>query len=158
MVFVTLGTQDKPFTRLLDYVNAALEKEMISDVAVQAGCTKYCNDNMKIFDLVSQSDFEKYIDDCEILVTHGGVGNIFTGLKHNKKIIAVPRLDKYGEHTNNHQTQIVDSFSAKGYILKATTQEEFMKALNEVKKFKPKKYKSNKENFCKHLQDELKKI
>ena len=45
MILVTLGTQDKPFTRLLDAVLREIEKGNIKDeVIVQAGCTKYETD------------------------------------------------------------------------------------------------------------------
>ena len=61
-------------------------------------------------------EFDKLIKECDILITHGGVGNILTGLKYNKKIIAAARLEKYGEHTNDHQLQIVNNFYEKGYF------------------------------------------
>ena len=31
-------------------------------------------------------------------------------LNKNKKVIAVPRLEKYGEHVNDHQLQIIENF------------------------------------------------
>ena len=60
---------------------------------------------------------EKFVKDCDILITHGGVGSIFDGLINNKKIIAFPRMSEYREAVNDHQKQIVDKFYNEGYIL-----------------------------------------
>lgn len=86
MIFVTLGTQDKKFPRLLQALDKAIEKGEIEEkVIVQAGNTKYESENMDIFDLISPDEFNKYIDDCDILITHGGVGSIITAVKKEKK-------------------------------------------------------------------------
>ena len=48
-------------------------------------------------------------------------GNIPKGdmkiLKNNKKVIAAPRLKEYGEHTNDHQLEIIEKFSDSELIL-----------------------------------------
>ena len=119
MIFVAIGTQDKSFERLLKIIDENIQNNVINeDVIVQAGYTKYKSDNMQIFDYVSIDDFNKYINECSLFITHGGVGNILSALKANKKVIAVPRLAKYKEHTNDHQLQIVNNFYEKGYILR----------------------------------------
>lgn len=148
MILVTLGTQDKPFTRLLDAVLREIEKGNIKDeVIVQAGCTKYETDKMKIFDLIPMEEFDTLMKKCDLLITHGGVGSIITGLKCNKRVIAVPRLAKYGEHVNDHQKQIIEKFSDNGNIIGIENLDELGEALKKVKKFKPKKYKSNTNNM-----------
>ena len=128
MILVTLGTQDKKFTRLLDSIQNLINKKVIKEkVVVQAGCTKDFNSkDMEIFDLIPMDEFDKLISECDILITHGGVGSIITGLKNNKKVIAIARLKKYGEHTNDHQLQIIEKFANSGLILpfcKATCNE-----------------------------------
>ena len=118
MILVTLGTQDKTFPRLLDIIQKGIESGFIKDeVIVQAGNTKYDSKDMKIFDLIDREEFAELIKKCDLLITHGGVGSIITGLKNNKKVIAAPRLFKYGEHTNDHQVQIIEKFSDSRYIL-----------------------------------------
>ena len=146
MILVTLGTQDKPFYRLLDEIECQINKGNIKDeVIVQAGCTKFKSKNMKIFDLLPRSEFDKLMKKCDLLITHGGVGSIIGGLRNNKKIIAVARLKKYKEHTNDHQIQIINNFTEEGYILGLTEFESFDDVLKKVKDFKPKKV-SKKEN------------
>lgn len=148
MIFVTLGTQDKSFKRLLKNIDKEIENGTIKDkVIVQAGHTKYNSKNMEIFDLINKEDFDKYIKECDLLITHGGVGSIITGLKHDKIVIASPRLAKYDEHVNDHQLQIIERFTEKGYILSYNEKDDLKEVLKKAKKFKPQKYTSNTRNM-----------
>ena len=150
MIFVTLGTQDKVFTRLLSDIEKEINEGNIKEkVVVQAGFTKYNSDKMQIFDLLPKEEFDKYISKCDLLITHGGVGSILTGLKNNKKVIAAPRLAKYNEHMNDHQKQIIEKFSSAGYILAYNEGDRLSEVLAQVKKFKPQKYISNTSEFVK---------
>ena len=147
MILVTLGTQDKKFTRLLEEIDRLIEKKVITDqVIVQAGYSSdYKSGNMKIFDLISRDEFDKLISNCNLLITHAGVGNILTGLKYKKKIIAVPRLKEYKEHVNNHQLEITKTFNEEGYIIGINDVKELESAILKIKKFKPKEFISNKD-------------
>lgn len=152
MIFVTLGTQDKSFKRLLDIIEQNIRNGIIKEkVVVQSGYTKYSSTNMQIFDYVSPDTFEKYIDKCSILITHGGVGSIMNGLKKNKLVIACPRLKKYNEHTNDHQMDIVKKFENEKYILALYEDielKDLLKSKNNLQK-----YKSNKDNFIKIIKE-----
>ena len=152
MIFVILGTQDKQFTRLLDDVEKCIKKGLIKEkVVVQAGHTKYESKNMEIFDFVNPSDMKDYIKKSKYIITHGGVGSILDSLKCNKKVIAVARLSKYKEHTNDHQLQIIDEFTKLGYIIDGSNNLE--KAIKNLDNFKLNKYQSNNENFIKLISD-----
>ena len=154
MILVTLGTQDKSFKRLLEAIDRQVELGNIKDkIVVQAGCTKYESKNMEIFDLIPMEKFDDLIKSCDLLITHGGVGSIITGLKNDKKVIAAARLEKYKEHTNDHQLQIIENFSNDGYILGLDNFDELDKVLEKIKKFKPKKYISNTNKMIKIIED-----
>ncbi len=141
MILVTLGTQDKTFVRLLEKINQLIDQGLIKDkVVVQAGFTKYSSDNMEIFDLIPQDEFNNLMSKADLVITHGGVGNIISALEKNKKVIAVPRLAKYGEHINDHQTQIIAKFNDLGYIIGLQDVDELDRAIKEVKKFNPQKF------------------
>lgn len=154
MILVTLGTQKQPFTRLLDAIeNANIKDEII----VQAGHTKYLSNKMKIFDFISYEEMDKLVDKADIIITHGGTGSIVGPLKKHKKIIAVPRLNKYGEHVDDHQVQIVDMFADVGYIMKYDDGDDLEKIISEIKKKKMVVFKSNTDNFIKKLVKEIEK-
>ena len=157
MILITLGTQDKKFYRLLDAVQNQINNNNIKDkVIVQAGCScDYKTQDMKIFDLIPMDDFDRLIKECDLLITHGGVGSIIAGLKNNKKIIAAARLKKYGEHTNDHQLQIIDNFLQSGYILKLQDFDKLGDLIKTSQTFKPKKYKSNTSKFVKLIEKEI---
>lgn len=149
MILIILGTQDKKFTRLLKEVDKLITKNIIKEeVIVQAGYTSdYKSNNMQIFDLLQKDKFDELVEKANLLITHGGVGTILTGLKNNKKIIAVPRLKKYKEHVNDHQIQIIENFDKEGYIIGINDVSDLENALLRVDDFTPLKYKSNKKNM-----------
>lgn len=148
MILVLLGTQDKPFTRLLDTIQKQIDKGNIKEkVIVQAGCTKYKSKDMKIFDLIPRDELLKLEDKASLIITHGGVGTILECLQKGKKIIAAPRLKKHGEHVNDHQLEIVNSFADMNYILPLKDFNKLDKLIDKTKKFKPREYVSNTDNF-----------
>ena len=154
MILVVLGTQDKQFKRLLEDVDKQIENGNIKDkVIVQAGQTKYSSKNMEIFDLIPTPEFEKLIDEADLIITHGGVGTILSAIKKGKKIIAAPRLAKYMEHHNDHQKQIIEEFKKLGYLLDYNDGDDLGKIIRASKKFTPKKFKSNTKNMIKLLDD-----
>ena len=111
MILVLLGTQDKPFIRLLEEIDKLKNNKIIKDdVIVQAGLTKYKSENMELHGLIQIDELMKLMEKSDLVITHGGVGSILSALQLGKKVIAIPRLAEYGEHTNNHQIQIVNEF------------------------------------------------
>lgn len=154
MIFVTVGTQDKSFERLLKQVDKEIEKGNIKEkVVVQAGHTKYSSENMEIIDFVSDEEFQKLIDKSRIIITHGGVGTILSAIKKSKVVIAAARLKKFKEHTNDHQKQIIKEFSDQGYILELRDFSKLGKMIEKAGEFKPKKFVSNTDNFVKLIDD-----
>jgi len=148
MILVTLGTQDKSFDRLLKAIDDKLADGTVTDeVVVQAGLTQFKSDRMKIYDFVEYDEFDSLIKSCDILITHGGVGSIVTGLKNKKKVIAAARLKQYGEHTNDHQLQIIENFANAGYILELSDFSKLHEVVAKAKVFEPGEYVSNRDNF-----------
>ena len=138
MILVLLGTQNNSFHRLLEKIDELINKKVIDEkVLVQAGYTKYESKNMRIFDLIPQEELERYQEQADLIITHGGVGSIISSIKKGKKVIAVPRLHKYQEHVNDHQKQIVESFDKKGYIIGIKKVEELEKAIIKMQEFIP---------------------
>ena len=150
MIFVSLGTQDKPFVRLLDY----LEHSNIKDkIIVQAGFTDYESKKFEIHKYLDKDDFDKYINEADLVICHGGVGTIVSCLNKNKKVLAVPRLSKYKEHQNDHQLQIVNAYYQKGYLVMMNDGDDFDDKVRESLNFKPKKFVSNNDLFVKKLKE-----
>lgn len=152
MILVTLGTQKQSFARLLDYIE---KSNIVDEIVVQAGHTKYESNKMKIFDFISYDEMEKLVDRADYIITHGGTGSIVEPLKKKKKIIACARLQKYGEHVDNHQEELVSIFSEQGYILEIKDGEKLDDVMEKAKKFIPNEYESNTESFINRLRETI---
>jgi UDP-N-acetylglucosamine transferase subunit ALG13 len=111
MIFVTLGSQKFQFDRLLQKLDELIEKGVITEpVTAQIGASNYLPKHFEYVRFMDREQFAKTMDACEIVVTHGGTGVIITAVKKGKKVIAVPRLAKYGEHVDDHQLQLLQQF------------------------------------------------
>ena len=134
MILVLLGTQNNSFHRLLEEIEKNIDEGNITEkVIVQAGFTKYESNKMEIFDMISQEELNKLIEEADLVITHGGVGSIMSAVKQGKKVIAVPRLKKYGEHVNNHQLEIIETLNNQGIIVGISDVKEIPKALAKAK-------------------------
>jgi UDP-N-acetylglucosamine transferase subunit ALG13 len=138
LIFVVLGTHELPFTRLLREV----EKQIISgnikeEVIVQQGHTPYESPHMNMMTFTSYEEMERLYREASMIITHGGTGSITTGAKMGKKMIAAPRLMKYGEHNDDHQLEIVQQFEKTGHILAWYENEDFSEVLKKAKQFEP---------------------
>ena len=141
MILVLLGTQNNEFKRLLEEIERNIKIGNITEnVIVQSGFTKYESNNMKIIDMIPKDELIKLVKEANIVITHGGVGSIQMALQENKKVIAVPRKSKYGEHVNDHQCQIVKMFNEKGYLIGIDSVDEIEEALKKINNFIPIKY------------------
>lgn len=98
---------------------------------------------------MSKTKMDQYMKEADVIITHAGVGTIIAGLKLHKKMIVAARLKQYKEHVNDHQLQILDTFSKAGYIIPL---EDFDKLEELIKMdFEPKEFKSNNEIFNEKL-------
>ena len=159
MILVLLGTQNNSFHRLLEQVEKGIKNGTINEeVIVQAGYTKYQSHKMRIIDLISKEQLEKFQDEANLIITHGGVGSIITSIRKNKKVIAVPRMHEYGEHVNNHQIDIVKTFDEQGYIIGIEKVEDLEQAIIKSKEFQPKEYKANNQKMLDIIEKFIEKI
>ena len=153
LIFVILGTQDKGFERMLKEIDELIKDGIITNrVVVQAGSTNFKSNEMDIIDYLPMQKFHKYIEEADIIITHGGVGSILDAIKHHKKVIAIPRLEKYHEHVNNHQIEIVEEFDRLGYIMDCGNLKRLGNKLMEIENFTPTPFVSNNDKFTQKLE------
>lgn len=154
MIFITLGSQKFQFNRLLKAVDELIEEGIIKEeVFAQIGYSDYKPKNYKYKEFLNREEFNQMIVHYDIVVTHGGTGAIIGAIKKNKQIIAIPRLSKFGEHVDDHQTQIVSQFRDMKLILGIDKVEELGKAIETVKEVKLANYISNTENIISSLEE-----
>lgn len=106
MIFVTVGTHEQQFDRLIKCVDELKRENTITEeVVIQSGyCTyepQYCEWS-KMFPYLKMAEL---IDKARIVITHGGPSSIMPVLQVAKIPIVVPRQKKYDEHVNDHQLE-----------------------------------------------------
>lgn len=144
MIFVTLGSQKFQFNRLLKAVDELCEKKIITeDVFAQIGYSDYLPKYFKYSKFLDRDEFAKRMEEADTVITHGGTGAIIGAVKKGKKVIAVPRLSKYGEHVDDHQLQLIEQFDELDLICPCNDVENLAQAFDIVKKSKYKEYVSN---------------
>lgn len=120
MIFVTVGSRNYPFDRLFKKLDELYEDGTLSEeMFAQTGTSTYKPKHYKYKDFISPEEFLEKVKEADIVVTHGASGSIMKALNAGKKVIAVTRLEKYGEHINDHQIQNNEAFSSNKYVLMA---------------------------------------
>ena len=104
MIFVTVGTHEQPFDRLLKCIDKMVEDGKIKEeVICQKGYTDYEPENYKAEKLIPFEQMQENIEKARIIITHGGPSSFVAPLAIGKIPIVVPRKKEFGEHVNNHQ-------------------------------------------------------
>ena len=106
MIFVTVGTHEQPFNRLIRYIDKMKENRLIrEEVVVQTGYSTYEPRYCRFSKLFPYSEMCRFVKEARIVITHGGPSSFIMPLQEGKIPIVVPRQKRYGEHVNNHQLE-----------------------------------------------------
>ncbi len=116
MIFVCTGTQVYQFDRLIKKMDELVSKGIIDNVFAQIGNSTYIPQNYQYTKFLSSNEFDQYLENADLIISHGGTGALIGASKKGKNIIAVPRLCQYGEHVDDHQLQIVGVLEKEGYV------------------------------------------
>lgn len=118
MIFVTVGSRNYPFDRLFRKLDELYENGILTEpMFAQIGTSAYQPKHFAYRDFISQEEFLEKVREADIVVSHGASGSIMKALNTGKKVIAVTRLEKYGEHINDHQIQNNEAFGINHYVL-----------------------------------------
>lgn len=135
MIFVTVGSRNYPFNRLFEKLDELCENGVIKEkIFAQIGTSTYQPKNYDYKDFISQEEFLEKIKEADIVISHGASGSIMKALNEDKKVIVVTRLEKYGEHINDHQIQNNEAFASNNYVLDAGLElEKLEECLKKIK-------------------------
>jgi len=137
MIFLTVGTLF-PFDRLVTAVdNAAAENLFGEDVIAQVGKGGVKCRNIKCIEVLDKDEFDEYVKQASCLISHAGMGSITMALSHNKPLLVMPRMKKYGEHVNDHQLGTANKFEQLGHVLVANKEDEIPEKIKQLKSFVP---------------------
>lgn len=102
MIFVTVGTHEQQFNRLVEYMDEWAKKNG-EEVIIQIGFSTYEPQFAHYKKLYSFEEMNSLLKEARIVITHGGPSSFVSALKIGKIPIVVPRQKKYDEHINDHQ-------------------------------------------------------
>ena len=163
MIFVTVGTHEQPFNRLIEEIDRLKGEGVITDnVIIQKGyCTyepKYCESHK----LIGYDEMQQYLKDADIIITHGGPASFIAPLSMGKVPIVVPRQKEFDEHVNNHQVdfvrQIVDRNNILIPVYDINDLQDKILNYNSIVKNMKENYQSNNKKFNYDLEEEIKKL
>ena len=115
MIFVMVGMHPIGFERLIRKMDG-VAGELGEETFMQIGGTRYVPRNTRHFDFATEQEMRELCQKARIIVTHGGVGSILEAIKSGAIVIAVPRLKKYGEVIDDHQSCLVRELEKEGKL------------------------------------------
>lgn len=122
MIFVTVGTHEQPFNRLIECVDKMKQEgKILEDVIIQTGFSTYEPRNCIWSKLIPYNEMEKNVADARIVITHGGPASFIMPLRIGKIPIVVPRQHQFNEHINDHQIEFAENVARRmGTIIPVT--------------------------------------
>lgn len=106
MIFVTVGTHEQPFDRLIREVDRLKDEGTISeDVMIQTGVSDYRPVACHFANALPYDEMQRLMQEAHIVITHGGPSSFMPVLEYGKIPIVVPRRSEYHEHVNDHQVR-----------------------------------------------------
>lgn len=120
--FVTLGSHDQPFDRLLSLVDEATARGLLPmPVVAQVGASNGDWPALTTIPYLSPAAFADHVERASVVVTHGGAGAIATVLRSGARPLVLARRASRDEHVDDHQMQLVGKLDRLGLVVDAET-------------------------------------
>ncbi|HBY92134.1 MAG TPA: multidrug MFS transporter [Streptococcus sp.] len=158
MIFVTVGTHEQPFNRLIQEVDHLVETGVIKEeVFIQTGYSIYEPKFCQWSRLISFDQMSKFMQKADIIITHGGPASFIMPLQIGKTPIVVPRQHRFDEHVNDHQVEFARNVARRmGTIIPVediSTLGDVIKKYDVIVAKMGHGMSSNNEKFCKELEN-----
>ena len=163
MIFVTVGTHEQGFDRLIKEVDRLKEQKIINeDVIIQKGYTEYEPKYCETYKLIDYDKMQQYLSEARIVITHGGPASFVAPLAIGKTPIVVPRQKQFEEHVNDHQVefvrQVVERNNSLIPVYDISELEEKIVKYDEIVNNMAGNYSSNNGKFVEGLEKEIESI
>ena len=120
MIFVTVGTNEARFDRLL---RAVADFRTGEPFVIQHGHSSAIGrPNCELVDFLPFETMVETVRRARVVVTHAGVGTVMVALSNGKRPVVVPRLKSFGEAVDDHQLQLGRRFAQAGFVTLAETE------------------------------------
>lgn len=163
MIFVTVGTHEQSFNRLVKEVDRLKEIGAIKDdVFIQTGYSDYEPKHCDFSKFLSFKEMKNKVDTADIVISHGGPASFIAPLQVGKIPVVVPRQFKFDEHVNDHQLDFAKQVESR--MKNIIVVEDIKNLENILKNYKStiKKMKNsnstNNKKFCSDLENIVKEL
>jgi UDP-N-acetylglucosamine transferase subunit ALG13 len=113
-IVVTVGTSDRPFTRLLRWLDELGDcGELPAPLYVQHGASAAPR-RFAGSAFLPAPELEARLGRARLVICHAGAGALGTCIKYGLRPLVVPRLARYGEAVNDHQLELATALAAQG--------------------------------------------
>jgi UDP-N-acetylglucosamine--N-acetylmuramyl-(pentapeptide) pyrophosphoryl-undecaprenol N-acetylglucosamine transferase len=134
MIFVSVGTHEAPFDRMLEAVHSlGLEEQLV----VQYGPSGVRSDRAIETAYLSFDEMVDRIRAARAVVMHAGVGSVMVSLANGKRPIVMARQREHGEHVDDHQLELAHRLEAHGLVTLVQDREELARALGAASEARP---------------------
>lgn len=124
MIFMTLGTVSFQFNRAVNWLSVLLESGVISEpVFLQYGSSDPSgligHPLVTLEPTIHGRKMTEFVKNSRLVISHAGQGSTRMLAAQGCSFILIPRLNKYGEHVDNHQllfTKAVENFGIKSCL------------------------------------------
>lgn len=156
MIFVTVGTHEQPFNRLVQEIDNLKRNGVITeDVIMQTGYSTYEPKYCQWDKLIPYKQMIKNVEDARIVITHGGPASFIMPLQIGKTPIVVPRQKKFNEHVNDHQVEFARNVAERmGTIIpveEITKLKDIILSYDKIVETMGHGINSNNQKFCNEL-------
>ena len=155
MIFVTVGTHEQPFNRLVEYMDHWAERHDES-VIIQTGFSTYQPKKANWSKIYPYKTMLENVNNARIVITHGGPSSFIMPLQIGKIPIVVPRKHVFNEHVNDHQVAFCNQVSKRqGNIIVVEdiiTLSDVLENYDRIVKTMRNGLASNTEQFCSELE------
>ena len=132
MIFVTVGTHEQPFNRLVEAIDKWKgEGKLTEDVVMQTGFCTYEPQHCQWSKLYPYKEMVRLVDEARIVITHGGPSSFIMPLQVGKIPIVVPRRKEFDEHVNSHQVDFSNAVAQRqGNLIVVEDVEQLLDVIN----------------------------
>jgi UDP-N-acetylglucosamine transferase subunit ALG13 len=126
MIFVSVGTHEAPFDRLLRAVD---ELKLDEKLIVQYGPSDVRCRGAVESEYMSFDEVVDHVRNARAVVMHAGVGSVTIVLANEKRPIVMARRREFGEHVDDHQIELARRLEANGLVTVVENSEQLASAL-----------------------------
>lgn len=137
MVFVTVGNALQSFHRLLEAIDRLAAGGFFGEretVLIQSGNNAdFHSSHCEVRPFMSMDEFNEKMQSASLIICHGGCTQL-QAIWLGKVPVVMPRREKYGEHVNDHQVQLVEALAAQGKIVPAYEPADLPQAITRARR------------------------